>query len=142
MKKTNIAFISAGALVLLAFGSWTLMQRSDDSAANAPTSASADTPTAKLPEGEVVAEVIMNKDGYEPSTIALKAGQAIRFVNSSDGKRWPASNIHPTHDIYPEFDPRKELQPGENWSFTFRQKGSWRMHDHLFPYMKGVVTVN
>lgn len=98
---------------------------------------------SQLPEGEVVVvEVVMDDEGYQPNTITLKAGQAVRFVNKSSSNRWPASNIHPTHDLYPEFDPQKELKPGETWTFTFRKKGTWRMHDHLFSYMKGIVTVN
>ncbi len=122
--------LASGALILVAI----IVSTSSD-AVTAPA------PSSKLPQGEVAVEVTMGPDGYQPSTVTLKAGQAIRFVNSSDDKRWPASNIHHSHDIYPEFDPKKELAPGESWSFTFRQKGSWRMHDHLFPYMKGIVTV-
>ncbi len=138
-KRPMIALLTASLLIVLAVGGWIFMKQPGD----VPTATStADAPSSRLPEGEVVAEVVMGADGYEPSTVTLKAGQAIRFVNSSDGKRWPASNIHPTHDIYPEFDPKKELGPGETWTFTFRQKGSWRMHDHLFPYMKGLITVD
>lgn len=92
-------------------------------------------------EGEIVVEVSMGNDGYDPSQINLKAGQAVRFVNTSNSKRWPASNIHPTHELYSEFDPKRELTPGEEWTFTFRRKGTWRMHDHIYPYMKGVITV-
>lgn len=100
-----------------------------------------DTSTTQLPEGKVAAEVIMKDDSYQPEKIQIKVGQAIRFVNASTGNHWPASNIHPTHDLYPEFDPKKELKPGETWTFTFHKKGLWRMHDHLLPYIKGVVTV-
>lgn len=93
------------------------------------------------PEGEVVAEIQMKEEGYEPSAITVQAGKAVRFINSSSGNRWPASNIHPTHELYPEFDPKRELKPGESWTFTFRKPGKWRMHDHLFAYMKGTITV-
>jgi plastocyanin len=121
-------------LVLLGGFAWKL------SRSNAPIQ---ENPTATtLPEGEVAAEIMMKEDGYEPADVTIKAGQAIRFINKSSGNRWPASNIHPTHEIYPEFDPKKAIQPGESWAFTFRNKGTWRMHDHLLSYMKGVITVN
>lgn len=94
-----------------------------------------------LPEGEVAAEIHMKEDGYEPNEITIQAGKAVRFINSSGGNRWPASNIHPTHELYPEFDPKRELKPGESWTFTFRKPGKWRMHDHLFSYMKGIIRV-
>ncbi len=92
-------------------------------------------------EGEIVVEVIMGEDGYEPNNITLKNGQAVRFINASKDKRWPASNIHPTHELYADFDPKRELNPDEKWTFTFRRKGVWRMHDHIYPYMKGIINV-
>lgn len=91
--------------------------------------------------GKVVATIVMNDDGYSPNEVTLKTGEAITFVNKSGSNRWPASNIHPTHDLYPEFDPKRELKPGESWTFTFKNKGKWRMHDHLAPYIKGTISV-
>lgn len=91
--------------------------------------------------GKVVATIVMDDEDYSPNEVTLKTGEAITFVNKSRSNRWPASNIHPTHDLYPEFDPKRELKPGESWTFTFQNKGKWRMHDHLVPYMKGSITV-
>lgn len=136
MKKPIQILFIMGVFLLILFGGWKL---SSTSSGPAPTQPS--TTTETLPEGEVVAEVLMGEDGYEPNTVTLKAGQAVRFVNKSSGNRWPASNIHPTHELYPEFDPKKELKPGETWTFTFHNKGTWRMHDHIFSYMKGIITV-
>jgi plastocyanin len=99
-------------------------------------------PEEAQPEGPVVATIRMNINDYQPNELSIKVGEAIQFVNASDKQLWPASNIHPTHDIYPEFDPQRALQPGESWTFTFRRSGLWRMHDHLLPYLKGVITVN
>lgn len=91
--------------------------------------------------GKVVAKIIMNDDSYSPNEVTLKVGEAITFTNKSSANRWPASNIHPTHELYPEFDPKRELKPGESWTFTFQNKGKWRMHDHLAPYIKGTISV-
>jgi plastocyanin len=91
--------------------------------------------------GKVVATINMNDDNYKPNEVTLNAGEAITFVNKSNSNKWPASNIHPTHELYPEFDPKRELKPGESWTFTFNNKGQWRMHDHLVPYIKGTITV-
>ena len=54
---------------------------------------------------------------------------------------WPASNIHPTHMIYPEFDAKRPVASGKDWSFTFTKKGTWRYHDHLNPEATGTVVV-
>ena len=34
----------------------------------------------------------------------IAAGEAVVFVNESEDFFWPASNIHPTHEILPEFE--------------------------------------
>jgi len=62
-------------------------------------------------------------------------------VNESAGDLWPASNIHPTHAIYPELDAKKPIRPGEAWAFTFDRVGYWRIHNHLAPEKGGLVVV-
>ncbi len=83
----------------------------------------------------------INDSGYVPDRISIKAGEGIFFINNTAQERWPASNIHPAHDIYPEFDPKKPILPGESWSFVFDKKGIWRFHDHLRTSLSGVVIV-
>ena len=99
-------------------------------------------------KSEVVAtgvqhSIVLTKEGYEPSEITISVGDEIEFsADSSYGNlHWPASNVHPSHDIYPEFDPLKPIEAGASWSFVFSQEGEWRFHDHLAPYHTGVVTV-
>lgn len=83
----------------------------------------------------------MNSLDYTPNKITIKQGQTVTFVNESGEDRWPASNIHPTHLIYPEFDPKKPVPTGQSWSFKFDKRGIWRMHDHLLPSITGTITV-
>ena len=85
--------------------------------------------------------VKMTDDGFVPSEIKIKAGETIRFVNKGKYWHWPASDLHPTHTLYPEFDPRKPVGPGEEWAFTFEKIGEWGFHDHLSPYITGKVVV-
>ncbi len=85
---------------------------------------------------------ITYKDGvYSPSSITIHQGEILVFLNKSGKAMWPASNIHPTHDIYPAFDPRRPLATDEQWSFVFDKKGIWQYHDHLFPSVRGIVIV-
>ncbi len=142
MNKTARALLCAGVLLLLV-GGWKLMQPgSRPAAGQSIAKKQAAAPAVKLPEGPVVVDVMMGDDGYVPNIFEIKAGQAVRFTNTTKSGRWPASNLHPTHKLYPEFDPKRALEPGESWTFTFRKKGTWRMHDHLYPYMKGTITVD
>ncbi len=85
--------------------------------------------------------MVFDGDKYSPENLEIKVGDTIEFQNKSDKPFWPASNIHPTHGIYPEFDPQDAVLAGDNWSFKFDNKGVWRYHDHLYPYMVGVINV-
>lgn len=86
--------------------------------------------------------VHMTKNGFEPKEITVNQGEEVVFINEDMVNRWPASDFHPTHGIYPEFDPQAGVAPGQSWKFTFDKAGTWKMHDHLIPYMTGRVMVN
>jgi plastocyanin len=78
---------------------------------------------------------------FEPNQIEIQQGKAIVFENIGQNDHWPASDLHPSHQIYPEFDPQKALQPGETWEFVFEKAGNWNMHDHNYPKMTGNIRV-
>ena len=64
------------------------------------------------------------------------------FVNETKSSFvWPASDLHPTHSLYSEFDPGEPFESGKAWAFTFDKPGQWGYHDHLKPNHRGVVTV-
>ena len=86
--------------------------------------------------------VIMQEDGFEPAEITVDENSTILFINKDKVDRWPASNIHPTHGIYPQFDPQKSVTPGSSWVFKPKKVGTWKYHDHLNPHQRGVITVN
>lgn len=79
--------------------------------------------------------------GFVPKSITVYRGDSVKFINNSGSPSWPASNIHPSHAVYPEFDSQKPLQPGEFWQFTFDKPGNWRFHDHLKPALIGDIRV-
>lgn len=97
--------------------------------------------SAQTQEPEVFI-ILMNEKGFDPSNITINKGDAIIFKNIDSGDRWPASNIHPTHSIYPEFDPRRPIPYMEEWRFTFDKTGNWKFHDHINPKFTGTITVN
>lgn len=94
----------------------------------------------KAPAGETYI-IEMASGGFSPSELAIQRGDTIVWQNIDEEFRWPASNIHPTHEIYPEFDPDDPIGPGTSWRFTFRRSGEWQFHDHLQPRYIGVITV-
>lgn len=85
--------------------------------------------------------VKITDDGFEPSSLTINAGDTVEFENDSSDDSWPASNVHPTHQLYPGFDAKKPLLPGDTYSFTFTKTGSWGYHNHLEPDKQGTIVV-
>ncbi len=83
----------------------------------------------------------MDNGVFEPDTITIKRGTQVVFESVGSESHWPASNLHPTHGIFPEFDSKRRVAPGESWSFVFDRVGEWRFHDHLSPRMLGTIVV-
>lgn len=125
MTKRSFSIVALVAFVLLTGGfSWYTVSQKQ----NMPASPS------------VV--VSMTDEGFSPAEFSVKAGSRVDFVNkSTTGQYWPASDLHPTHELYSEFDPKEPVMPGKTWSFVFEKRGFWRMHDHLHPDKRGAVTV-
>jgi len=95
---------------------------------------------SKQVEGSVYV-VEMRDDGFHPNDLRINKGDTIRFVSSRGVLFWPASNEHPVHSIYREFDPLRPIEPNESWEFTFEKKGVWEFHDHLYSFFGGTITV-
>lgn len=83
----------------------------------------------------------MDKDGFSPSDISISKNDVVIFENVDARDRWPASNIHPSHSIYPKFDPKKPVVLGSQWQFKFDKAGKWKFHDHLYPELTGTIAV-
>lgn len=83
----------------------------------------------------------MGTDSYEPQNFRIKKGTKVTFDNTSGGLRWPASDFHPSHLLYPEFDPKEPIGKDAKWTFQFDKVGEWGYHDHLAPYITGRIQV-
>jgi plastocyanin len=80
-------------------------------------------------------------DGFEPRSVEVGAGETVAFENVDDEGHWPASDDHPTHELYPAFDPKKPIQPNTSWGATLDRPGTWKYHDHMNPTLTGEVAV-
>lgn len=83
----------------------------------------------------------MNGSEFSPKSLSIKAGNSVNFVNLDTEEHWPASDDHPSHQIYSNFDPRRPIKVGESWSFKFDKAGTWGCHDHLFPNFRCSIVV-
>src|SRR3989344_749590 len=138
MNKTVITII---LVVVVALGAWYFTSQSQAPAVKVATDG-----------GNVIT---FTETGFSPSVLTVKAGETVKFVNSSDGNFWPASAIHPTHTVYPGsgiekcdtaeresiFDACDGIAPGGSYEFTFNEVGEWGYHDHLNAKFFGKVVV-
>ena len=90
---------------------------------------------------KVMVTVTYTGSEFVPKRVQIDVGKEITFFNESDIPFWPASNIHPTHEIYPTFDSIQLVPSDESWTFTFDRPGFWRYHNHLDPSQNGLVVV-
>lgn len=115
-------------VIFLVIGGWFILKGPTHQPSNSPTSTS-------------IATVLMKADSFDPAEITIKKGTTVEFKNVDTQPHWPASDIHPTHTIYPEFDPQKPIDTGQSYLFTFQKVGNWKDHDHLIPSIRGTVVV-
>lgn len=93
----------------------------------------------RLRESQKMETSVMYTDsGFSPASMTVKLGAKVKFVNQSSGGMWVASAMHPTHQIYPEFD---QKSTGTEYEFEFTKAGSWNYHDHMNPSRYGKVIV-
>ncbi len=85
--------------------------------------------------------IVFTENGFTPPNLTIYEGDTVTFSSKTGEAFWPASNVHPTHSSFPDFDPRKPLSADEKWSFTFTKAGSYKFHDHINSTFEGEITV-
>jgi plastocyanin len=80
--------------------------------------------------------------GFQPSFLSVRAGDVVKFRNQSPIGMWVASNPHPTHTDYIEFDAGNSVNANGEYSFTFNRVGVWGFHNHLNPNHQAVISVD
>lgn len=85
--------------------------------------------------------IVLTDSGFSPRAIRIHAGTVVVFSTTRPNQYWPASDEHPSHQLYREFDPKKPIESTESWSFTVERVGEWGFHDHLRSYFTGRMYV-
>lgn len=86
--------------------------------------------------------ITLTDDGFSPAEVRIALHGTVTFRSERETPFWPASDLHPSHGLYSEFDPLRPLQQDEEWSFTFDRPGDWGFHDHLRSYFTGFIHVS
>jgi plastocyanin len=112
-----------------------LPEAAGDTAGNEET----DQPVAAKPTDLAIIE--MRESGFTPNTLTIRKGEAVLFVNNGSVPMWPASGVHPTHQLCPGFDALGGVPSGGSYTHTFSEAKVCPFHDHLNPSLRGRITV-
>lgn len=92
-----------------------------------------------------VVTVTYDSNGFSPKEIVIAKGATVSFDNKTEIPMWVASDPHPEHFDYPEFDVIRVNgqypEPRNDFRFTFDKPGIWTYHNHTMPGDIGKVTV-
>jgi plastocyanin len=108
-------------------------RKREQSITSTQSTTAAEQQSAPTPKIETVT-VTYTDDGFSPQNIEIARGSTVNFVNKSSMPLWVASDPHPEHTDYPEFDTLRGRdgypQMGEDFSYTFEKTGTWKYHSH------------
>lgn len=137
--QIGLSVISIVIIVGLAYAFWPTP--SEAPSISAPVTATP-TPLIVASSSPIESALVTYSDqGFSPQVIEITQGGSVTFKNESSRDVWVASNDHPTHLLYPEFDAKKGYTPGSEYTFTFDKVGTWKYHDHLKASLGGTVIV-
>lgn len=143
MNKTLLVII---IVLLLAGGGYVIMKMQPSytpspSIAPASESSSSVTSGQSSSQQQVAAVIKYTDSGFVPSSVIIKKGETVEWINNSNIQMWVASNPHPTHTDYPGFDELSSAAKGGTYQFTFTKTGSWGYHNHNNPSDHAAVIV-
>jgi plastocyanin len=97
--------------------------------------------TTQQPAPATTLQVItLNPDGFSPTTITVKAGTTVRWLNKSGKLGDVDSDPHPVHTSYPSMN-FGTFSDGSSVELVFDKPGTYHYHNHLIPTQQGTVIV-
>lgn len=123
-----IMFITAFIVYFI----FNIIQKNDSVSDNIPIE-NIPTNSAHIKNESIIStnEIEYMEGGFSPKEITIKKGQTVTFINKGSNLMWVASDDHPSHMIYPEFDAKRGYSDQEYFTFTFDKIGEWGYHNHL-----------
>ncbi|HEY4524969.1 MAG TPA: hypothetical protein VJL39_01225 [Candidatus Paceibacterota bacterium] len=156
MPRYPHIYVATGliALVIAAVTLLALTERAQEGTASETVQTDESVPPytpeieAALKESEGFEFLVSYTDsGFAPSTLALEAGQTVRFTNNSSSELWVTAG---GESIYPgtgaecgqsAFDTCRVLRQGDFWEFTVGERGTWGYKNALMASRTGVLEV-
>ncbi len=99
-------------------------------------------PTTSQPIITRTAQILVNKDGFEPATLQVAANTQVTWSNNDSQPHQVAADPYPKNNSIPNFDSVVVLQKGDTYSYNFSKTGTYTYHDERSPLsFKGTVVV-
>lgn len=95
------------------------------------------TPTSQALEKELIE---VTASGFSPSTIKVRVGTNVVWINKSGADANVSSVDHPAHRTYPALN-LGNFQDGSSVQLRFDTIGTYNYHNHLNPEQIGTVIV-
>lgn len=105
------------------------------------TSETQSTPTSITGEATTSGDVTVTLESdFSPSTITIKKGTKVVWINNSGKTATVDSNPHPVHTSFPEMN-LGTFGDGEKIEFVFEKPGTYNYHNHFQSSQGGTVIV-
>jgi len=103
------------------------------------TNTNATTNTNQTPlEGNVT--ISMRDLAFDPTTATVKKGTIVTWENHDNASHQVVADATPV-TVYTNSLRTNVMAPGQSWSFTFDEPGTYNYHCSLHPTMKGSIIV-
>lgn len=136
MKYVILSILSGGILAIVGIAFYKTYTEE-----LAKTGASTSTITSTLPSADLTISYFDSTRGFEPANATTSVGKTILIVNNDTSNIVRAvSNPHPIHNLTPDFD-SDNMEAGEFYLYTTKQKGEIVYHNHFSPGKFGVIVV-
>lgn len=101
----------------------------------------------------MAATITYTESGFSPTSVTIKRGGTVTWVNDSGRRMWIASDEHPSHTDYAGTTRQQHCPDSTNtafdqcagetgdYSFTFDKVGTVGYHDHTNASLGGTVVV-
>ncbi len=127
MPKKYFLFSLLVVVAIVVTIGWRLTPRKQPQAVSTP-----------LPQELVVS---LNNDGFDPTTIKIKVGTSVRWINNtSPSDASINSDNFPDNRLFPELNLGK-FEANQSLSHIFLSPGTYSYHDQFHPDRKGTIEV-
>ncbi|MDA1209097.1 MAG: hypothetical protein O2904_03650 [bacterium] len=84
---------------------------------------------------------LISSTEFSPREVFIDRNDSVTWITDTNDLFWPASDVHPTHELLSTFDAGNPLKAHQSYTYTFKDVGDWTFHDHLNPMAIGIVHV-